>query len=140
MGHTKTVVSTCMGCMGSCGAVYEVEDNKIVKIKPDPDNPVSRGYMCPKGQAIEEMRSSPERLLYPLKRAGDRGEGKWKQISWQEAIDEMADRFGRTRADYGPESFVLSIGFAGVLSGLNPVTSKFLHHFGSPNQLEDLHN
>lgn len=136
----KAVASTCLGCIGNCGVIYEVEDNRIVNAKGDADHPLTRGYLCPRGRAVEEIRSSPERLKYPLKRAGNKGEGKWRQISWDEAMGEIAGKLGTAKEEFGPESFVLATGFAGVLSGFNPVTSKFLHLFGSPNRLEDLHN
>lgn len=139
MGERKRVVSTCLGCIGNCGAIYEVEENRIVKVKGDPDSPLTRGYICPKGTAVEDVRSNPERLRHPLRRTGNRGEGKWEEISWEEAIGEVAERLAESKEKYGPESFVLAGGSGGVLAGLNPVTSKFLHLFGSPNRMEDLH-
>jgi len=136
----EIIASTCLGCIGNCGAVYEVKDNRITGVKGDKDHPLTRGYLCPRGRAVEEIRSSPQRLRYPLKRAAGKGDGKWRQISWDEAVGEIAEKLGAVREEYGPESFVLATGFAGVLSGFNPVTSNFLHLFGSPNRLEDLHN
>ena len=140
MEERKIIKSTCMGCIGNCGIIYEVEDNKIVKVKGDPSNPITKGYLCVKGHAVEEIRSSPERLKYPLKRIGSKGAGAWQQISWEEATDEIAARLSQVIEQYGPEAFVLGMGFSGVISGFNPVTSKFLHLLGSPNRLEDMHN
>ena len=140
MATKKTITSTCLGCVGNCGAVYEVEGDRIVNVKGDPTHPLTRGYTCARGRAVEDLRSSPERLKHPLRRVGEKGQGKWQRISWDQATDEMAQNYSRVREEYGPEAFVLAIGFAGVLSGFNPVTTKFLHSFGSPNRLEDLHN
>ena len=136
---TKTVKGTCLGCISSCGAIFQVEDNKIVKTEGDPNHPLTRGYLCPKGLATEEIRSHPDRLRHPLKRVGNKGEGKWRQISWGEAIDEIAGKLAEVKEKYGPESFVLNIGFSGVLSGLDPDIGLFLHLFGSPNRLVCLH-
>ncbi len=140
MGERKKIYSTCLGCIGNCGAIYEVEDNTIVNVKGDPDSPLTKGFICPKGQAVEEIRSSPERLRYPLKRSGNRGEGKWFQISWDEALQEIADNLLRKKKEYGPEAVSLAVGFSGVLAGLDPVLGKFVHSFGTPNRLVDLHN
>jgi anaerobic selenocysteine-containing dehydrogenase len=140
MVDRKTVYSTCLGCIGNCGAIYDVEDNRIVKVKGDRDHPLTKGYMCPKGMAVEEIRSAPDRLLNPLKRVGNRGEGAWAQISWEDAIGEIADRLTRVKNKYGAEAVVIADGFAGVLSGLDPVVGKFAHSFGTPNRLVDLHN
>jgi anaerobic selenocysteine-containing dehydrogenase len=79
-------------------------------------------------------------LRYPLKRAGAKGEGKWNRISWDEAMDEIADKFSQIKKNYGPEAIVMADGFSGVLAGLDPVVGKFLHLLGSPNRLVDVHN
>jgi len=139
MEKSKTVYSTCLGCVGNCGAIYEVENNKIVKVRGDKDHPLTKGYMCPKGMAAEEIRSAPERLKHPLKRIGDKGEGKWAQISWEEATDEIADRLAQVKKEYSAEAVAVADGFSGVLSGLDPDVGKFLHLFGSPNRVVDLH-
>jgi len=138
VGERRTVKSNCLGCVGYCGAIYEVETNKIMKVKGDSKHPITGGYMCPKGRAVEEIRSSPERLRHPLKRMGAKGGGKWKQISWEEATDEIAERLIQVKEKHGPESFVLSVGALGVLAGLDHDIGKFLHLFGSPNRLVDL--
>ncbi|MFH0844421.1 MAG: molybdopterin-dependent oxidoreductase [Pseudomonadota bacterium] len=140
MEGKRKVNSTCLGCIGNCGAIYEVENNKILKVKGDPDHPLTKGYMCPKGMAVEEIRSAPDRLKHPLKRIGNKGEGKWDQISWEDAISEIAERLSRVKEKYGAEAVVIADGFAGVLSGLDPVVGKFAHSFGTPNRLVDLHN
>jgi len=140
MKENKTVHSTCLGCIGNCGVIYEVENNKIVKVKGDSNHPLSKGYICPKGTAVEEIRSNPERLTHPLKRTGNRGAGKWAQISWEEAIDEIAGRLSKTKKEFGAEAIAIADGFSGVLAGLDPLVSKFTHLLGTPNRLVDLHN
>lgn len=136
---SKTVTGNCLGCISSCGAIFQVENDRIVKVEGDPKHPLTRGYICPRGLATEEIRSHPERLRHPLKRVGNRGEGKWKQVSWDEAIGEIAEKLAETKEKYGAESFVLNDGFVGVLAGLDPDVGKFLHLFGSPNRFVVLH-
>ncbi len=140
MGERRKVISSCLGCIGNCGMIYEVEDDKIIKIQGNPESPLTKGHVCPKGLAIEELRSNPERLKNPLKRTGERGEGKWANISWGEAISEIGEKFGQIKEEYGPEAVVVSIGFSGVLAGLDPDIGRFLHCFGSPNRLVTLHD
>lgn len=139
MPNGKVVQSICLGCISSCGAIYHVEDNRIVKVEGDLKHPLTSGYICPRGVAVEEVRSHPERLLHPLKRVGGRGEGKWKQISWDEAIGETATRLGEIKEKYGAEAVVGNVGFTGVLAGLDPDVGKFMHEFGSPNRLVTLY-
>lgn len=140
METRKTVRSTCLGCIGNCGAIYEVQDNKIVRIKGDRNHPLTKGFLCVKGQSVEEIRSRPDRLRYPLKRTGVKGEGKWTRISWDDAINEIAGKLSQIKESYGPEAIVMADGFSGVLTGLDPVVGKFMHLLGSPNRLVDLHN
>lgn len=136
---SKTVHTTCLGCISSCGAIYQVENNRIVKVEGDPNHPLTRGFMCPKGLVVEDVRSHRERLRYPLKRIGKRGEGKWKQISWDEAIDETAAKLGEVRDKYGAEAVVGNVGAIGVLAGIDPDIGRFLAEFGTPNRLVSLY-
>lgn len=75
---------------GGCGILAHVENGKVVKIEGDPDSPLSRGTLCAKGLAQIERLHHPDRLLYPMKRMGTRGEGKWERISWDEALKTIA--------------------------------------------------
>ena len=77
---------------GGCGILAHVESGKITKIEGDPDSPISKGYICAKGLAQIERLNHPDRLLYPMKRMGEKGEGKWKHISWDEALDTIAGK------------------------------------------------
>ena len=140
MREAKQIHSTCLGCVGNCGAFFTVEDNKIVQMKGDPDHPITRGFTCVKGRAVEQIRSSPERLKYPLKRKGARGSGQWDRISWDEALEVMSGNLSRAKEEYGAESVVIAIGHTGIVSGLNTPVRKFLHEFGSPNCREELNN
>ncbi len=77
---------------GGCGLLIHVEDGKIVRVEGDPDSPLNQGTMCAKGIAQVERLNHPDRLRYPLKRAGARGEGRWERISWEEALSMIAQK------------------------------------------------
>jgi anaerobic selenocysteine-containing dehydrogenase len=83
---------------GGCGLRVQVENGKIVKVEGDPDSPLNRGSICAKGIAQVERLNHPDRLLHPLKRTGERGEGKWERISWEEAHGH----YPRARLPYAP--------------------------------------
>ena len=81
---------------GGCGILAHVENGKISKIVGDPDSPISKGYICAKGLAQIERLNHPDRLIYPMKRIGEKGEGKWKRISWDEGLDTIAGKIRET--------------------------------------------
>ena len=89
MSEKKIVKSTCRSCHGGCGVLVTVEDGVATHIEGDPVSP-TWGTMCPKGLAAIQLVYNPHRLKYPKKRVGERGEGKWQRISWEEAIDTIA--------------------------------------------------
>jgi anaerobic selenocysteine-containing dehydrogenase len=87
-----------------------VKDGKVVRVEGDPSSPLTKGTLCCKGLASKEMLYHPDRLLYPLRRRGERGEGKWERISWGEALDTIAKRFREIEEKYGEDSIVLATG------------------------------
>ena len=97
-------------CHGGCGALVHVKDGTVIKIGGDPDSPLSKGQMCPKGLASIEHLYNPNRLKNPLKRAGARGEGKWERISWDEALDAIALNITTIKDQYGAEAIALGTG------------------------------
>ena len=108
----KKTRTQCTTCHARCGVfVYSDEDNNIVKIEGDPENPKSFGVVCGAGMSQREIHNNVEgRILYPMKRAGERGEGKWERITWDEALDLLADNCKRIAAEYGPEAIVTGQG------------------------------
>lgn len=84
---------------GGCGLVAHVDSGKISKIEGDPDSH-TRGYICIKGRAHIERLNHPDRLRHPLKRIGKRGENRWKRISWNEALDTIAEKLRSFREYY----------------------------------------
>ncbi len=87
----ERIPSACWQCVTRDGIVCYVEDGRLVKIEGNPELPRTSGKLCAKGQAGINVVYNPDRLLYPLKRVGKRGEGKWQRISWNEAFDLLID-------------------------------------------------
>src|SRR5690348_12496643 len=102
-----TYPTTCWECSARCGALATVRDGRVVEYGPNAASPHSKGAFCLKGiRGAPGLTYNPNRLLYPQRRAGARGEGRWARIGWDEALDEMADRLAAVRRTYGPEAIV----------------------------------
>ncbi len=82
--------SECYMSNSGCDALVYVKEGKVIKVEGDPSSPVTKGTLCAKGLASKHMLYHPERLKYPMKRMGERGEGKWQRISWDEALNTVA--------------------------------------------------
>lgn len=91
------VPTTCFNCESACGLLAHVDksDLSVSKVEGSPAHPGSRGRNCAKGPATINQVDDPERILYPLKRVGQRGGGQWERISWDEALDDIASRMRR---------------------------------------------
>jgi anaerobic selenocysteine-containing dehydrogenase len=95
---------------GGCGILAHVEDGRIKKIEGDPDCPLNRGTICAKGLAQIERLNHPDRLTYPMKKMGNRGEGKWARISWDEALETIAKKINKTIEREGPQAISFAQG------------------------------
>ena len=110
MESTKTgeqVISTfCAMCgpVGGCGINCYVKDGKFIRVDGMKEAPTSKGKLCPKAFASMQWVYSPQRLRHPLKRVGEKGEGKFERITWDEALDTIADKLKEQKEKYGPES------------------------------------
>ena len=93
------VPTVCFNCESACGllAYVDKETLEIKKFEGNPVHPGSRGRNCAKGPATHNQIYDPERILYPLKRVGKRGEGKWQRISWEQALEEIAEKMRESR-------------------------------------------
>src|SRR4030042_3372563 len=101
----------CGICPSGCGVEISMEGEKLRGIKPLEGHPL--GIVCTRGVHAEEIVYSPDRLKFPMKRVGDRGEGKWERISWEEAF-EISNRFIKQLVEkYGPESMAIYSGRGG---------------------------
>jgi len=123
--------STCGFCYAGCGIVIHLEKGRPIKIEGDPDSPVNKGLLCEKGLAALDYLYHPERLRHPLKRKGNRGEGEWQRISWDEALGSISERLRSTRKNSGPESVAF---IHGAAKGLQETyLRRFANVFGTPN-------
>lgn len=102
--------SECFICNSGCDAAVFVKDGRVLKVEGDVSSPVTKGTLCSKGLSSADMLYQPERLLHPLKRAGERGEGKWQRISWDEALDTIVERLRKVEAKYGKDAVGLATG------------------------------
>jgi len=126
----RIVKSCCNLCYRLCGVLVHTKDGKVVRIEGDPDYPANRGALCIKGRAAAEILYHPQRLQYPLRRAGSRGEGKWQRISWDEALEIIANAMNSVKDKYGAES----VAFAhGDPKGFEPYLVRLCNVFGTPN-------
>ncbi|UCG65919.1 MAG: molybdopterin-dependent oxidoreductase [Deltaproteobacteria bacterium] len=102
--------SQCYSCNSGCDVLVSVKEGRVTKVEGDPSSPVTKGTLCAKGLASRHVLYHPERLTYPMKRMGERGEGKWQRVSWDEALDTAARRFKEIQARYGKYSTALATG------------------------------
>jgi len=130
MNEKRVVRSACRMCHGVCQVLVHLEGDRVVKVTGDPESPASRGYICPKGAASPELLYHPDRVTYPLRRKGVRGENKWERISWDDALDEIAERLRDIRDESGSEYFGMSQGTGRPYMNL---TQRFANAFGTPN-------
>ena len=126
----QLIPSACWQCVTRCPNVTYVEDGRLVKIEGQPNSIRTEGKMCAKGQAGVNQVYDPDRILYPMKRVGKRGEGKWKRISWDDALGEIADRLKKLRDDGHPEKFMFHYGRM-KSSSSKLIKSVFLDNYGT---------
>jgi thiosulfate reductase/polysulfide reductase chain A len=96
----KDVFTSCGMCVNKCGVIARVRDGVIHKLDPNPEFIKSRGMLCARGNAGVKVTYDPDRLKYPLIRAGERGEGKWRRASWEEALDLVTKRMNEIAEKY----------------------------------------
>ena len=124
--------STCWECSTRCGSLVTVRDGRVAGIGPNPDHPGSKGAFCVKGvRGLRELTYGEGRVLRPLRRAGGRGGGAWTEISWDAALDEMADRLLEVRARHRPEALAGAVSSAFFSRGA--MVALLMRALGSPN-------
>ncbi len=120
----------CRICEPLCGMVAEVEDGRLKQLRPDADNPLSRGYACPKGIAMTEVQNDPDRVLHPLRRTGR----DFEEVSWDEALDDIGERLRDVLGEHGPQAVGWYMGNPGAFSYSHTLWVKgFLDAIGSPH-------
>ncbi|RKX35349.1 MAG: nitrate reductase [Verrucomicrobia bacterium] len=103
----ETVPTFCDICFWKCGTIAYRRDGKLWKVEGNPDDPLSRGRLCPRGTGGVGAHFDPDRLRAPLIRTHERGEEKWKEVTWGEALGFIARRMNEIKAGFGPEAMAL---------------------------------
>ncbi len=133
----EKVRTNCRACgHGGCGVYVVTEDGIPVRVEGDKEHPVSKGYTCKKARGSVLLQDHKDRLRHPLRRVGDRGEGKWETISWEEALTTIAGKLNQIKAESGAEVVCFAHG-----------TGRDFHHylyrvsntFGTPNIMQPGH-
>jgi anaerobic selenocysteine-containing dehydrogenase len=151
----KVVHAACPhDCPDACGVLITVEDGRATRIQGDPAHPMTRGFLCAKVAKYLERVYSPERVLYPMRRVAPKGAGgqlgsfarrglagadapprseqRFARISWDEALDEITDRFRKISGEFGSEA-ILPYSYGGTLAVLNggSMDRRFFHRLGA---------
>ena len=125
---TSYTATNCEMCFWKCGVIAKVVDGKVVKLDGNPLHPNSRGKLCARGNAGMGLLYDADRLKTPLIRAGERGDGKYRKASWDEALGYIAEKMEAIKKNYGPESMAMfAHGITGTYFG------RLIHAYGSPN-------
>ncbi len=119
-------------CHGGCGVLLYMKEGRVAKIAGDPECPINHGTLCSKGIASTQIAYHPDRLTYPVQRIGTKGSGKWKRISWDEALDRIAEKILDYKDRFGAESIVMGYGTGRENEA---VIYRFANLLGSPNVL-----
>jgi anaerobic selenocysteine-containing dehydrogenase len=129
----ETRHSVCaLDCPDACSVLVDIDDGRAGRLRGNPDHPVTRGFLCGKVARYLDREYSPERLLFPQKRVGAKGEGRFERISWDEALDTVARELARISLEYGSES-ILPYSYAGTMGLLNGsgMDRRFFHRLGA---------
>ena len=125
-------------CPNTCGLLMEVEDGRIVKVRPDPAHPVSNRGICIKTARYEKSIYSPRRILTPLKRTGKKGSGSFSPISWEEALQFITDTWKSILKESGPEA-IWPWSYSGVMSDIQrSCGDAFFNRMGASEQVRTL--
>lgn len=126
MTSTTTKYRVCPLCEAMCGLEITLEGNTVQSIRGDKKDPFSRGHICPKAVALKDIHEDPDRLKFPIKKTAD----GWKQISWEEAFDEVVSKFKEIQAKYGDNAVATYNG--------NPTIHNYGSALFSPNFIRAL--
>src|SRR6266481_2367066 len=125
--------SVCaLDCPDACSMLVTVEDGRATQLRGDPAHPITRGFLCAKVSRYLEREYSPDRLLYPRRRIGAKGQGRFERTSWDEALDQIASRLTAISREFGPEA-ILPYSYGGTMGFLNGagMDRRFFHRLGA---------
>ncbi|HWJ08151.1 MAG TPA: molybdopterin-dependent oxidoreductase [Nocardioides sp.] len=103
-------VGVCNLCEATCGLLLTIDDGRVTGARGNPDDPLSRGHICPKGVAIGDIHADPDRLRRPVRRVGRGADARWEEIGWDEALDLVADGIARAINESGDDAFAVYLG------------------------------
>lgn len=137
MTEDKIIPTMCHGCFYggyNCGILAHVKNGRFVRVEGNPYHPLNKGRLCAKGLAAVKWVYNPHRLKYPLIRVGEKGEGRFRRIDWDTALNTIAERLSEIRDKAGPEYILFIKGQAsGWFNLYHQLFVRFIHALGSPN-------
>lgn len=129
----KRILSICQMCPGGCGLSVRAVAGMPVKVDGNRLYPINHGALCPRGQAMLQSLYNPDRFIGPLRRVGPKGSGQWQQLTWEEALQTLAESLSALRAKGKPEALAIWGGnYRGLLQRL---WSRFAQAYGTPNYI-----
>jgi anaerobic selenocysteine-containing dehydrogenase len=119
-------------CWDTCSMLVHVKDGRVQRVMGNPDQPLTKGYLCVKVNHYEERVYSPDRILFPMRRTGPKGSRQFERISWAEALDEIYNRYTKIIAEHGAEA-ILPYSYAGTIGLLQygSLDRRFFHKLGA---------
>jgi formate dehydrogenase len=124
-------VTYCRICEPLCGLRATVQDGELVKLRPDPEHPLSSGFACPKGIAMTGVQNDPDRVIYPQRRRPD---GSFERVNWKDALDDIGARLRSLVGEHGGSTVGWYLGNPSAFSYSHPIWVKgFMDAIGSPN-------
>jgi anaerobic selenocysteine-containing dehydrogenase len=141
MQEMKIIHAACPhDCPDTCAMLVEVEDGRATKVSGDPDHPPTQGFLCTKVARYLERVYNPDRVLYPMRRTGAKGEGQFERITWDEALNTIAERFRQiAESSDGPES-ILPYSYGGTMGIVNSgsMDRRFFNRLGASKLLRTI--
>lgn len=129
----RVVPGGCNICFNACSTKYHFHGKDLVRITGNDEDPLFQGRVCPKSQLMLQLYHSEHRLQFPQKRVGERGEGRFERISWDQALDEIAQKLERVRDTHGADALALFIGTRTGILEYAGYTRLFAQLWGTPN-------
>lgn len=127
---TYKKIGVCGICKLSCGIEVLIKDNKVIDVRGDKNNPLTKGYICPKGRALPHIMYSKDRLSIPMKKDNN---GNWVKITWDSALNIIAEKLKYFKENFGAETVAMFTGEGGVSRQFSEYVKKFCTTYGSPN-------
>jgi anaerobic selenocysteine-containing dehydrogenase len=121
----RVLPSVCaLDCPDACALSITVDNGRVVKLEGTADHPITRGFACVKTYRYPERQEHADRLTTPLKRVGAKGEGRFEPVSWDEALNSIAEKISTIVAEHGPQSILpyCYAGTMGLVEGKHPLT------------------